>query len=822
MHGKLHFVTAAGAWLEGFVLDLRRAVRALCHDRAFAVTTIAILAVAIALNVTAFTVMDAILFRGLPLATQSDRLAYLALRKPSDLPCCPGPILYSDFEVWRAQAEAFEDLAFGGGGGPITFRDGDGRSIDMTASRTSANTFGLLGVRPILGRDFMPPDEVPGAGAVVIISHGFWERRFGKREDVVGMTVHINGEPASIIGVMPEHFALVHEQDLWMPLSYARGLQGGVVGRLRDGATMEQAGAEIETITRRIQADDPATLRGEPLVRTYSQAHVTPDAPVIYGSLWAGSWFVFLIACANLANLMLVRTIGRSHEFSTRIALGAGKGRVVRQMLVELIVLTGIAGTLGWWITNWSMRTWAEATASNYLALDYSVTRGTLAYLAAVSVAAGVLVSLVSMAKVLRVPMSGALNGSARGVTQGLRGRRLTAGLVAGQMALAIVLLMGAGVLVRSFAKIVGADPGVRDPEQVLVGLLRLPSDKYPTPATQAAFIERAKAQLRTVSGSEGVSVASTLPTRVLARRAIEIEGRPSNPDAGEFARFVSSDESYFRVMGVFPISGRTFNELDDSKALAVVVVNQAFVDVFWPGQQPLGQRLRTVEQGLARPWRTVIGVVPNIMQGDATRQAFQAVVYVPFRQQPSAALFVFIRTSAPPSQVGPLLRNGLQQLDRDVLAQDFTSLQARLGFDRDYMDLEHAELGKQAALAPIFALVALLLAATGLYAVIARSVYQRTKEIGVRMAIGAVNADIRRMVLRQGLLPVWTGMLIGLAAGVAVNRILQSQLVGVSPYDPLTMVGAPVLLTAVALLACEIPARRALRVEPVVALRHE
>jgi predicted permease len=822
MHAKVYSITTAGRWLEGFLLDLRLALRGLRRDRAFAVATIAILAVTIALNVTAFTVMDAMLFRGLPHATQSDRLVYVALRKPSDLPCCPGPILYSDFEGWRAQAGAFEDLAFGGGGGPITFRDGDGRSIDMTVSRTSANTFGLLGVRPKLGRDFVRADEVPGAAAVVIISHGFWERRFGKGQEVVGMTVHINGEPASIIGVMSEHFALVYEQDLWMPLSHAPALRGGVIGRLRDGATLEEARAEIETITRRIQTDDPATLRGVPLVRTYSQAHVTPDAPIIYGSLWAGSWFVFLIACANLANLMLLRTIGRWHDFSTRIALGAGKGRVARQMLVEVMVLTGIAGALGWWITNWSIRRWAEATTSIYLALDYRVTRGTLAYLVAVSVAAGMLIALVPVARVIQFRMSGALKGDARGVTQGLRGKRLTAGLVAGQMALAIVLLMGAGVLVRSFEKIVGADTGVREPEHIAVGLLRLPSDKYPTPATRAAFIDRVKARLRTVGGSEEVSVSSTLPTRVLLRQGVEIEGRPGAPDVGEFARFVCSDESYFRVMGAPPISGRDFNELDDAEGVPVVIVNQSFVDTFWPDKQPLGQRLRTVDGSTSGPWRTVVGVVPNIMQGDATRQTFQPVVYMPFRQQPSAGLFVFIRTSLPPDQVAPAVRNELQQLDPDVLAEDFRPLEARFAFDRDFMDLEHAELGKEAAVAPIFALVALLLAATGLYAVIARSVYQRTKEIGVRMAIGAGDSDIRRTVLRQGLLPVWTGMLIGLAAGVAVNRVLQSQLVGVSPYDPLTMIGAPALLTAIAVLACEIPARRALRVEPVIALRHE
>jgi putative ABC transport system permease protein len=808
--------------VEGLLVDLRQAFRGLRRDRAFAVTAVAMLAIAIALNVTVFTVMDAMLFRGLPLATRSDRLVYLGMRKPSDLPCCSGPVRYADFEAWRAQARAFEDLAFGPVSAPITFRDGDGRPIDMAVSRPSANTFGLLGVRPIVGRDFEPADEVPGAAPVAIISYRFWERRFGKRADIVGVTVHVNGAPAAIVGVMPERFALVYEQDLWMPLSDTAALEGGAIGRLRDGATLEEARAELDTITRRLQADDPATVRGVPSVQTYSQAHVTPDAPMIYGSLWAGSWFVLLIACANVANLMLVRTIGRWREFSTRLALGAGQARMVRQMLVESAILTGVAGALGWWITKWSVHTWAEVTASTYLALDYRVTFGTLAYLVAISVAAGFVISLVPIARVIQLGVNGALKGDARGVTQGSRAKYLTTGLVAGQMALAIVLLLGAGVLVRSFENIVGADTGVRDPEHILVGSLRLPSDTYPTPSARTSFFGRLETQLRTVAGGEEVSVSSTFPTRTVNRRGVEIEGRPGAPDGREFAQFLTAGPGYFRVMGVSGISGRDFDTRDDAAASPVVIVNQSFAEAFWPGKEPVGQRLRAVDRNTPGPWRTVVGVVPNIMQGDATRQTFQPVVYIPFRQQPSARAFVFLRTSVPPNQVAPAVRAELQRLDPDVLAEDFSSLKARFAFDRDFMDLEHAELGKHAAVAPIFAVVALLLAATGLYAVIAHAVSQRTKEIGVRMAIGAADNDIRWMVLRQGLLPVWTGALIGLTASVAVNRVLQSQLVGVSPYDPMTMIGAPVLLVAVAVLACRIPVRRALSVEPVIALRHE
>jgi putative ABC transport system permease protein len=810
------------AWLDGFLFDLRLAVRGLHRDRAFSLTTISTLAVALALNVTVATVVDTMLFRGLPLAKRSDRLVYLAMRKPTDLACCPGPLLYADFEAWRAHASAFAGMAFGRAGESITFRDGDGRPIDMTVSRRSANTFGLLGVQPILGRDFVAADETAGAPAVAIISHQFWKRRFGQRADIVGVTVHINGAPASIIGVMPEHFALVYEQDLWMPLVRTATLEGDAIGRLRDGSTLEEARAELDTITRRLQAADPATTRGVPSVLTYSQAHVAPDAPMIYGALWVGAWFVVVIACANVANLTLVRTIGRWREFSTRIALGAGPSRMVRQMLVESVALTGVAAAAAWWITRWSVRTWAEATASRYLALDYSVNSGTLAYLVSISVAAAILIALLPIARVMQLGVNGALKGDALGVTQRLRGRRLTAALVAGQMALAIVLLLGAGILVRSFENIVAADTGVRDPERIMVGLLRLPSDKYPTPAARTEFFDRLDTQLRTIAGSEEVSIASTIPTRVVNRRSVEIEGRPSAPDGREFAQVLTAGPNYFRIMGRSVVSGRDFNKGDDAAAPYVVIVNQSFATAFWPGEQPLGQRLRTVERNVPGPWRTVVGIAPNVMQGDATRQSFKPVMYVPFRQQPSARAFVFVRTSIPVNQAAQALRSEVHRLDGDIITEDFSSLQAAFAFDRDSMDLEHADLGKHAAVAPVFAVIALALAAIGLVAVIAHSVSQRTKEIGVRMAIGAATHEIAWMIVREGMRPVTIGLVAGLVAAAGANRILQSQLVGISPYDPLTMTAGPLILITVALIACRIPARRATHVDPVVALRHE
>ena len=595
-------------------------------------------------------------------------------------------------------------------------------------------------------------------------------------------------------------------------------------GRLRDGASLEDASTELATINRRLEAEYPATNRNVfTKLMTYSASIAGENAPKIFGSLWAGACLVLLIACANLANLTLARTIGRSRDFATRMALGAGRGRMIRHIFTESILLAGAGGALGWWITKWAVRTWAVATFSPYQVVDYSVNSGTLAYLVAVSAAVAILVSFAPIGRVVRMGVSGALRGDARGVTEGPRGKRLAGVLVMCQMALAIVLLSGAGVLVRSFVAIVSANTGVRDPEHILVGSLRLPSDKYSTPPARLGYFDRLEEQLRTIPGLEQEAVASTLPVGFGNLRTFEIEGRPGAQELGESAVFLSAGPDYFLLLGASPVSGRDFDDRDRAAALPVAVVNESFAATFWPGEQPLGKRIRAIEQRKPGEWRTVVGVVPNILQGDPLRQSFKPVVYVPLRQEPPGrSAWFLVRARVPPDHVAEAVRAQVQRLDPDVLLADVTTLKAHFAFNRDSMDAEHSELAKQAAVSPVFALIALLLAAIGLYCVIAHSVSRRTREIGVRMAIGAAVEDIRNMVLRDGMLPAAIGMILGLAASLAVNRILQTQLVGVSPYDPVTMTGAPVALILVALLACHVPARRAMNVDPAVALRHD
>jgi putative ABC transport system permease protein len=811
--------------IDSFLRDIRYSLRGLRRDRAFTLTAIVTLALAIGLNVTVFAVMNTMLFRGFPLVQRNDRLVYIQEQYPSGT----GGITYLDFEDWRAQAHSFEGMAFVGEKS-ISVTYGEGRSLDASAFTVSTNAFGLLGVKPILGRDFVPADEASGAAPVVILNHRLWESQFGGRRDVVGTSVLVNKAPATIIGVMPEGFDFPTQFDVWMP--YMRGPEVNrrtpeafmAVARLRDGMNLREVRAELETINRRLETAYPATNRGVvPKVDTYSQSWIGPDAPVIYGSLWVAAWFVLLIACANLANLTVARTVGRWRDFSIRIALGAGRGRMMRQIFVESLTLTSVAGVLGWWIAKWGVRTCSVETASIYQILDYTLDSGTLAYLVAISLASAILFSLAPMGRVLQIGVNSALKSDAPGVTPGLRGKHLAAVLVAGQMALAIVLLSGAGVLVRSLMNVVSANTGVRDPENVLVGLLSLPSDKYPSPAATLGYIDRFEAKLRSIPGIIDESVASNIPVNSGNLRTFEIEGRPNPPDGGEAVQFLRVGSDYFRVVEAPAISGRDFNGGDRTATLPVAIVNQSFAARYWPREQPLGRRLRYIDRKKPAEWLTVVGVVPNIMQGDPTRRQFKPLVYLPFRQAPTALGVNFLlRAGVPPEQVAQALRLEIQKLDPDVILKKFTTLKASFGFDPDRMDRGHSEIGKYAAVAPIFALMALLLAAVGLYAVIAYSVSQRTKEIGVRIAIGAAAGDVQKMVLREGMLPVAIGLVVGLASSFAVNRILQSQLVGVSPYDIATITGAPVILLVVAFLACWIPARRPMKTDPAIALRYE
>jgi len=815
-------------WLDDLAGDARYACRVLARrDRAPSVAAVVMLALAIGLNGIVFTIADAMLVRGFPLVKDNDRLVMVQEIFPSGA----RGLSFPDFDEWRAEAQSFEGMCAVASGRRVAFREKrGGRPEDLTIWTVTANTFGLLGVAPLVGRDFVRADEAPGASRVVILSYRFWATRFGKSAEVVGTTVFIGGLPATVVGVMPERFEFPHQSNFWVPAVRTpeldrRGPVGGYLafGRLREGATVEQARVELQTIHRRLQAAFPDTNRDLRIdVVDNAHDHAGPNGPLVFGSLWVGACFVLLIACANVSNLALVRTIGRGREFATRIALGAGLWRMMRQALIESVVLAAAAGAIGGWITSAGVGAWAAATASPFEVADYSFNTRTQAYLIGVTIVAAALFSIGPLWHIARLRAGGTLTAVGRGVTQPAASRRLASALVGGQMALAIVLLSGAGVLVRSLVNIVGADTGVRAPERILVATIRLPSEKFATDEARRAYIERLDAEVPAVTGIQGAAVATVLPAQGGQMQPFEFDGVPPPASGEQHVQVIAVTPEYFRVLEATTAAGRAFTRDDRATSSRVAIVNQRFVEKFLPEAQPVGARVRVAAPRQPREVRQIVGVVSNILEGDAIRQEFKPVLYVPMAQSPLPLVHVLARARVSADQVARALRAEIERLDSDVAIEALMTLKASFAFDGDYMDLDHMELGKGAAAAPIFAAVALVLAAIGLYAVIAHSVSQRTQEIGVRIAIGATAHDIRALVFRAGMTPVALGIVAGLGASSASNRLLQSQLVGVVPFDPATIAAALLLLIAVALTACGVPARRAIRVNPVVALRQE
>lgn len=812
-------------------LDATLALRGLRRDWPSVVASVGMLALALSLHTTVFTIADAMLFRGFPQIPRARELVFLQEHDAQGL-CC---LSFADVVDWQAQAVSFQGIA-PVGGTSVAFRDASGRPMDLRVTTVGSNLFGLLGVTPALGRDFAATDGRPGADPVLLVSARVWRTRFGGDAAVVGSRVQVDGRPAEIIGVMPDEFEfpMAATGGIWMPIvptpeGLRRGLTPGgftAVARLRAGTSIAQARAELEDINHQLATAFPDSNRNlVPSVVDHAQFTSGADARVIWGSLWAASALVLLIACANVANLTIVRTLGRWREFVTCMAMGAGRRRIVRQLLIDSAVIAAAAGLLAWSLVRWSMAQWSAVAHSDFQAVDYRVTGSTLAYLSGVAALSTVLMSIAPVLRVLRLDAFATLQGEARGATIGRRTKRLVTTLVAAQMMLAIVLLAGAGVLVRSFTNIVGAELGVRDPGSVLVGLLRLPSETYASPESRVAFFARAAARLAAVGGVERGTLAGGVPIKFSGgRRTLEIDAPATANGPVTVAYSVTpTSTSYFDVLGARLVEGRDFSADDTADAPRVAIVNERFAALHWPASSAMGKRLRSVDRDGQGEWREIVGVVSNIKDADPLRQEFKPLVYVPLWQEPPARTAFFLaRTTGPADRLAGAVRSDLQALDANVSIERLDTLQRTFAFDRDYMDADHSELGKYSKVAPTFAAVALVLAAIGLVAVLAHSVSQRTREIGVRMAIGAAPADIRWMIVGEGLRPVAAGVVAGIGAALAINRVFQSQLVGVSPSDPGVMLAAPVVLALVALAACGIPLRRALRVDPAVALRQE
>jgi putative ABC transport system permease protein len=802
-------------WIESAAQDIRDGFRGMRRSPASTVVALVTLAIGIGVNATVFTVTNAVLFKGFAGVYRNDRLLYI-----SNGGCC---VAYADFEDYRAQAKSFEAMAIVHGVS-FVYSDTSGFAENVDANENSAEVFRVVGQKPILGRDFEPADEMDGAPRVGILNYNFWERRYGKDPTVIGRIVEKNGAPMTIVGVMPQGFSFPQKMEVWVPLVKTpnvldRGNRDTwcVVGRLADGATVENARTEIETIAKRLAIQYPATNRDfRPVVGPFHEFFIGPNAMLIYGSMWGAVGFVLLIACANLANLLLARAIHRSREISIRIALGAWRWRIIQQLLIESVMLSGVGGFVGWWIARWGVRTYelAMAAKSSWLIIDYTMDERVLGYLIALSIGTGLLFGLAPALRLSELDVNVALKDGGRGATGGGHGQHLSALLVTGEMALAVVLLAGAGVMIRSYLKIHSADMGVNT-TNILGGAVDLSPTKYPRPEDRISFYDRLTARLQAMPGVESVATADTLPSWGSSKFPYELAGAPSSDDLRRpKLSTLKISPSYFRTLRAALRSGREFNDADVASGVPVAIVNQLFASKAWQGNDPVGRRLRLFEGNIPGPWVTVVGVVSNIMQNDLNRQRFDPVLYVPYRQTPGRGAWILVRTRNSSSGLTNAFRREVQALDPDLPMYGPMSIADRM--ERFWDSRFYGSLFL------IFAGIALLLASIGLYTVVAHSVGQRTQEIGVRMAVGAEARDILALVCRQGLLPSGLGLAIGLAASLAVNRVLASALVQVSPADPISLVIASAALVVSAILGCLIPARRAMRVDPMVALRHE
>jgi len=779
------------------------------------------LALGLGANTAIFSVVKAVLLNPLPYP-DSGRLVWVRESNPGgDIP--DEPASEPNFNDWRTQSRSFEGLAaFANTALTMT---GEGEPERVPGVAASANFFQVLGVAPALGRGFMPEEEAAGKNRVVVISDGLWRRSFGASPKALGQTLTLNGNPYTVVGVAPPDFKNpVRGQrppEMWVPLAFnfdqsrRRSDYLSVVGRLKEGAAVEQASADLSGIAARLAQEYPATNAGWGVTVVPLHERVVGDVRPALWILMGVVGFLLLIACANVANLLLARAAVRRQEIAVRSALGARRGRLVRQLLTESLLLSFAGGGLGLLLAAWGVELLVALSPGNIPRLDEAgLDARVLLFTFAVAVVTGGLFGLLPALSASKTDLAESLKeGGSRGSTAGQGARRLRNSLVVSEIAIAVVLLAGAGLMVRSFQSIQAVDPGFR-PERVLTFDLSLPAARYKEDAQLTGFYDQLGARAAALPGVERAAVTSALPLSGGDILSFVIEGRPElPPEKVQDAEYSTVSPEYFDVMGIRLVSGEKFTERDRAGAPAVTLISETMARKYWPGEDPVGKRINLGDPARS-PWRTVVGVVKDIRREALDKEPYPQM-YSPIAQFPRRGLSVVARASGDPLGLVPAVRRELAGLDKDLPLSNVRTMEQVLAESV-------ARRRFQMLLIAAFAGIGLLLAAVGIYGVISYSVAQRRHEIGVRMALGARAPDILRLVVGQGLGLALAGVGVGLLAAFALTRVMSSLLYGVSATDPVTFACVSLALLGVALLACLIPARRATKVDPMVALRYE
>jgi putative ABC transport system permease protein len=796
--------------------DLRYAARMLAKSPGFTVVAVLSLALGMGANTAIFSVVNSVLLDGLPFR-DAGRLALLYERSPREDENDVGAATFLD---WRGRVRSFEGLA------AWTVLDyavsGDAEPQSVLSARVSAGLFGVLGVAPALGRGFDPQEEQLGRERVVVLSHGLWSQRFGADPAVIGRGLRLDGEPYTIVGVMPRGFAFPDQTArLWTPLAfkpaetaYRTRRQFSVIGRLAPGATVAQADAELDGIARGLAAQYPDSHRGW-------SASVVPAHQVVVGSsrrpllvLLGAVGFVLLIACANVGSLLLARANARQREIAVRVALGASRGRLLRQLLVESLLLATAGGGLGALLAVWSEELLAALLPEHWPRFgSLGVNATVLGFTAALALATTLAAGLAPALEACRAPLGASLKTEGGRATATAGQRRLRRLLVVSEVALAVVLLVGAGLMVRTLYRLQRVDPGF-DPERLLAATLYLPDNRYPRDPQQTAFFSDLLGRVRSLPGVVAAGAVTTLP---MSRVGIDhdvpvgVVGRVLSDDQGPQADLRIASPGYFGALGVPLLRGRDFTEADREQAPLVAIVNRTFADRLLPGEDPVGQQVRWGRSGRVVQIVGVVGAVRHRGLADRPRPE----LYVPYRQLQYGSMTLVVRTAGDPAAVAAALKDQVYALDP---GQPLTALATMNTLLADSV----AGRRSQMLLLGAFAALALALAAVGIYGVVSHAVGQRTREIGIRIALGARAWDVLRLVLHDGLGLVSLGLGLGLAAALGLAGALDDLLFDVSPRDPLTLAAVAALLLGVALAACGLPARRASRVDPVRALRYE
>ncbi len=800
--------------------DLHYGLRMLVKNPSFTIVAVLALALGIGANSAIFSVVNTVLLRPLPyknpgrLVMLWEEATHLGFPKNT-----PSPANFID---WRAQNTVFEAMAamversfnLTGVGEPERF---DGR-------RVSANLFDLLGVQPQLGRAFRAEEDKPGS-RVVILSNGLWQHRFGGDPRVIGQTVSLNGESYTVIGVMPGSFQFPTRRDqLWVPLAFdakeaaSRGNHFlEVIARMKPGVTLQQAQAEMSTIAARLAQQYPEENLRVGSVVTALQEQVVGDIKPALLVLLGAVGFVLLIACANVANLLLARAAARQKEIALRLALGAGRSRLTRQFLTESVLLAVTGGAVGLLLSIAGLRvlkTFIPDTISQAQAI--SIDAKVLVFTGLVALVTGIIFGLAPAMQVSHLDINDTLKEGGRDAAGGTRGNRIRALLVIGEIAVSFVLLMGAGLLINSFMHLRNLHPGFRA-NHLLTMKIPLSEVKYPDKERRSPFYAEVLRRVQALPGVQSAAVAGNLPlTYDGDSMPIGIEGRtdpPPDQRPDVILRVVGP--GYFSTMGIPLVRGRDFREQDKADSARVVIVSEKTARHFWPGENPIGKRLKPGSTNRNIPWIEIIGVVKDVRQNDFVSEP-KMQMYIPYQQLNSfAPNALVVRTNVEPLSLTGAVRNAIWAVDKDQPVSNLRSMD-------EIVSEAVARQRFSMLLLGIFAALAMVLAAVGIYGVMSYSIAQRTREIGLRIALGAQKSDVLKMILRQGLRFVAAGLAIGLAASFVLTRVMASLLFGISATDPATFVSISLMLIAVALLASYIPAVRAMKIDPMLALRYQ